>query len=136
MKGIAMPLRLFVAAISFACIAACQGESAGQPTSAASGSSKPGAGAAAPRDAAPSPTAGPSAPLPSEPPEDACGAGKLGRWLNLLPTATVKDKITAAAGERPIRYYRQGDPITMDFSPARLNVEIGADGRIKRFWCG
>lgn len=67
---------------------------------------------------------------------DECGAGKLGRWLNLLPTETIKADIAATVGQRPIRYYRQGDPITMDFSAARLNVELGADGRIKLFRCG
>jgi hypothetical protein len=67
---------------------------------------------------------------------DACGAGKLGRWLNVLPTEDVKREIAATVGERPIRYYTEGDPITMDFNPGRLNAELGADGRIKRFRCG
>lgn len=66
----------------------------------------------------------------------ACGADKLGRWLNVLPTDEVKADIAMTVGERRIRYYAQGDPITMDFSPARLNVELGADGRIKLFRCG
>lgn len=82
---------------------------------------------------------------PDEPPdaaelsqatEDPCGAKRLGRWLNVLPTDTVKAEISAAVGERAIRYYTQGDPITMDFSSSRLNVELGADGRIKQFRCG
>jgi len=67
---------------------------------------------------------------------DACGAGTLGRWLNVLPTDDVKREIAATVGERPIRYYTEGDPITMDFNPGRLNAELGADGRIKRFRCG
>ena len=65
-----------------------------------------------------------------------CGADMLGRWLNVLPTETVKTDIAETVGERPIRYYTQGDSITMDFSPARLNVELGVDGRIKLFRCG
>lgn len=68
--------------------------------------------------------------------DEQCGADKLGRWLNVLPTKTVKTEIAATVGERPIRYYTQGDPITMDFNPARLNVELGVDGRIKVFRCG
>ena len=68
--------------------------------------------------------------------DNQCGADKLDRWLNVLPTDDVKREIAATVGERPIRYYGQGDPITMDFSPARLNVELGADGRIKLFRCG
>jgi hypothetical protein len=68
--------------------------------------------------------------------DEGCGADKLGRWLNALPTGEVKAEIARAVRERPIRYYAQGDPITMDFSPARLNVELGKDGRIKLFRCG
>lgn len=76
----------------------------------------------------------------AEPATDAgdstCGADKLGRWLNVLPTEDMKAEIAAAVGERRIRYYTQGDPITLDFNPARLNVELGEDGRIKLFRCG
>lgn len=82
---------------------------------------------------------GPAATAPAQDAKsdaDACGSAKLGRWLNILPTQTVKDEIVATVGERPVRYYTQGDPITMDFNPARLNVELGKDGRIKLFRCG
>ena len=65
-----------------------------------------------------------------------CGADKLGRWLNVLPTAEVKTQIAANVGQRTIRYIGPGDVVTMDFSPVRLNVELGEDGRIKQFRCG
>ena len=69
--------------------------------------------------------------------DDTCGADKVSeRWLNALPTADAKSAIAKAVGERPVRYYGQGDAITMDFSPQRLNVELGKDGRIKLFRCG
>ncbi len=95
----------------------------------------------------PEPTAAPSQPTetaspsliagPSEAAGDECGAGKVsGRWLNALPTDDAKADIAAKVGDRPIRYYTQGDPITMDFNAARLNVESGPDGRIKLFRCG
>jgi hypothetical protein len=81
--------------------------------------------------------ASPSLAAASEAAGDECGASKVsGRWLNALPTDDVKADIAAKVGDRPIRYYTQGDPITMDFNPARLNVESGADGRIKLFRCG
>ena len=72
----------------------------------------------------------------AEPGADECGAGKLDRWLNVLPTDTVKAEIAATVGDRPIRYYGPDDAITMDYSAERLNAELGADGRIKRFRCG
>ena len=69
--------------------------------------------------------------------EDRCGAAKASeRWLNALPSAEVKAEIATAVGERRIRYYGEGDPITMDFSEERLNVVLGKDGRMKEFRCG
>lgn len=35
-----------------------------------------------------------------------------------------------------IRIIRPGQAVTMDYSPSRLNVEIGADGRVASVHCG
>jgi hypothetical protein len=79
----------------------------------------------------------PQAPPPSPPPGPAsCGADRLGRFIGAEPSAEVRAQIRAEVSDRPIRYYTEGDPITMDYSPSRLNVELGSDGRIKRFRCG
>jgi hypothetical protein len=95
----------------------------------------PPADATATTAVVPSPTATARAEEPAS--GDDCGANLVtARWLNALPTADVKSSIAKAVGERPIRYYGQGDAITMDFSPQRLNVELGNDGRIKLFRCG
>jgi hypothetical protein len=67
---------------------------------------------------------------------DECGAGKLDRWLNVLPTETVKAEIADAVGHSHIRYIAPGDSVTMDFSASRLNVETGEDCRIRLFRCG
>ena len=71
-----------------------------------------------------------------EPDAAACGADKLDRWLNVLPTETVKAEIREAVGHDRIRYIAPGDAVTMDLRPDRLNVETGVDGRIKLFRCG
>ena len=68
--------------------------------------------------------------------DEQCGADKLGRWLNVLPTKTVKTEIAATVGERPIRYYTQGDPITMDFNPLRLTIQLDGSNRVERASCG
>ena len=68
--------------------------------------------------------------------DSGCGADKLDRWLNVLPTDDVKAAISDAVGQRPIRYIAPGDAVTLDFSPSRLNVDLGEDGRIMRFRCG
>jgi hypothetical protein len=72
----------------------------------------------------------------NEPDAITCGADKLDRWLNVLPTETVKDEIADAVGHDRIRYIAPGDVVTMDFRPDRLNVETGENGRIKLFRCG
>lgn len=72
----------------------------------------------------------------NEPEATECGADKLDRWLNVLPTETVKAEIREAVGHDRIRYIAPGDVVTMDFRPDRLNVETGEDGRIKLFRCG
>ena len=124
------------AALLAVSLAACQAEGTGEPAA-------PEATGAAQENAAVSPTTPDRpiaeetrAPASSEADDSGCGADKLDRWLNVLPTEDVKAEIAETVGERPIRYYTQGDPITMDFSPARLNVELGEDGRIKLFRCG
>ena len=71
-----------------------------------------------------------------EPDAADCGVDKLDRWLNVLPTETVKVEIREAVGHDRIRYIAPGDAVTMDLRPDRLNVETGVDGRIKLFRCG
>ena len=102
---------------------------------------QPGEAAASP---APDPRAAPSQPgdaaapaRTSAPPvADECGADKLGRWLNILLTETVRADISEAIGHDRIRYIGPGDAVTLDHRLDRLNVETGTDGRVKRFRCG
>lgn len=79
---------------------------------------------------------GEPAPPPAQPGPDSCGASLVTGWLGTIPTARVRAEISARVGERPIRYYKIGDPVTMDYNAARLNVELGVDGRIQNFRCG
>ncbi|MBO9517402.1 MAG: hypothetical protein J7493_04995 [Porphyrobacter sp.] len=124
-------MRALIAVCLLTSLAACQAENSPSQSEETS----------PPAEAAPSPAA--TTVTPMVPPvaadteaEDKCGAVKLDRWLNVLPTDTVKAEITSAVGERVIRYYGPDDALTMDFSEERLNAELGADGRIKRFHCG
>ena len=70
------------------------------------------------------------------PPEDACGAGKLDRFRGVPASPAVLAEIAAKVGEKNVRTIRPGEAVTMDFRPDRLNVEIGAGGRIERLRCG
>jgi hypothetical protein len=69
-------------------------------------------------------------------PDDTCGAKQMDIFVNGLSATEVRMNIANRAGNRPVRYYTEGDPLTMDHNPQRLNVELGKDTRIKRFWCG
>ena len=131
--GSAVP-RPLLAAVLIASLAACQEETP-SPTATDTATAED----AFVSQAVPPPPEGAatSPPQPADAEDNECGADKVsGRWLNALPSEDVKASIRETVGERPIRYYTQGDPITMDFSPARLNVELGKDGRIKLFRCG
>ncbi len=69
------------------------------------------------------------------PPQDACGAGQLSRFLG-KEVGGVMAEITSAAAGRSIRTIRPGDAVTMDHRPDRLNVELDEQGRIARLRCG
>jgi hypothetical protein len=133
-RSFAMHRPLFAAVFLIASLAACQAEGTEEPaTETTETATEDVVSETVPQQPDGAAT---STPESGEADDNACGADKLDRWLNVLPTDEVKAAISEAVGERPIRYYTQGDPITMDFSPARLNVELGEDGRIKLFRCG
>lgn len=73
--------------------------------------------------------AGPARPPDDDP--DACGAAGL---QPLVGQPLARFDRSAVAG--PLRIYRTGDPLTMDYSPARLNVETDRRGAIVRISCG
>ncbi|MFD0858797.1 I78 family peptidase inhibitor [Roseovarius aquimarinus] len=41
-----------------------------------------------------------------------------------------------SAPDRPLRIIGPDMAMTMDYNPARLNVDIDGQGRITRIWCG
>lgn len=62
---------------------------------------------------------------------ESCGASEL--------QSLVGQDIGVISGIRfsqPLRVYKQGDPVTMDFNPARLNIETGPGDVILRVSCG
>jgi hypothetical protein len=69
-------------------------------------------------------------------PPDTCGLGKVKRFKDMPASPGVLAEIGALVGEANVRAIRPGEAVTMDFRPDRLNVEIGAGGRIERLRCG
>lgn len=74
---------------------------------------------------------------PPPPPsmEPNCGADQLGAYVGQPASDEVIAAITQWRGDKPMRVLRPGQPVTMDYRPDRLNVQIGEDGKIKGFNC-
>jgi hypothetical protein len=88
---------------------------------------------AAPVSTTPAPiTAAPTIPLPPPPPPDSCGAAGL-QWLVGQP----KSKIPVPTDPSRRRVACTTCPVTMDYSPVRLNIFFDADtGIVKEVKCG
>jgi Peptidase inhibitor I78 family len=69
--------------------------------------------------------------MAEEPDRNACGAGGMQDLIG-------QDKSIFAAMTFPVgtRIIEPGMAIIEDYSPTRLNFDIGTDGRISRVWCG
>ena len=71
-----------------------------------------------------------AAPLPDGE-ADTCGAQRYADSIG-----TPHEDHDFAAPDRPLRIIPPMSAITMDHSPARLNVDLDEDGRVVRLWCG
>lgn len=86
----------------------------------------------APASATPSP----STPAPSEPatpaPSDDCGAAERQDWIG-----RARSDLPSAPAGATWRVYETGQPVTMDFSANRLNIEIDPTSqKVVRLSCG
>ena len=82
------------------------------------------------------PTAsGPAEPIPTPIGENTCGAEKLSDWTGKAVTPSARAAIDAASGAKNIRWLTPGMAVTMDYQPARLNVNIDKAGRYTAFHC-
>jgi hypothetical protein len=77
------------------------------------------------------PVVDPGPVTPGLPPDDACGApglqGLIGQDRRVLASMTFPT---------PTRVIEPGMAVTMDYNPARLNIELDDAGRIIRVTCG
>ena len=62
---------------------------------------------------------------------DTCGAAAL-QGLVGQPQSVLQTMRFA----QTVRVIQPGMMVTQDFSPDRLNIGVGPDGRIARVWCG
>ena len=68
---------------------------------------------------------------PRDTTEDACGASA---YQNLVGAPAAAAENASAPG--PVRTFRSGQPITMDYRLDRLNFELDERDRIIRVFCG
>ena len=72
----------------------------------------------------------PAPPAEPEPAPDLCNATAM-QGLVGQPASVLRDMMLRAG----TRVINPGDAVTMDFRPDRMNIEIGADGRIEKIAC-
>ena len=90
--------------------------------------------APAPAQTPPQAAPGTSAPDTSAPPApaDACGAAERQDWVG-----RARSSLPSAPPGAVWRIYETGQPVTMDFSASRLNIEINPDTQtVVRVSCG
>lgn len=72
----------------------------------------------------------PTPPAEPEPAPDLCNAASM-QGLVGQPASVLQDMMLRAG----TRVINPGDAVTMDFRADRMNVEIGANGRIEKIAC-
>lgn len=65
-----------------------------------------------------------------------CSADKPQSAVGRLYTVELGAEVQEASGARTMRAIRPGQAVTMDYRPDRLNVELDANDRINRVYCG
>jgi hypothetical protein len=71
--------------------------------------------------------------VPADPAPDADACGASGLQDIVGQEASV---LAAMLFPQPMRVIRPGDMVTMDFQPGRLNIDVDAQERISRVYCG
>lgn len=85
----------------------------------------------APAEPRPVPPAGPEAPA-TPAPADACGAAERQGWIG-----RARPDLPSAPAGAVWRIHETGQPVTQDFRPERLNIEIDPDSQtVVRLSCG
>ncbi|MCP1337436.1 hypothetical protein [Futiania mangrovi] len=61
----------------------------------------------------------------------------LPEYLRLVPGGMVRQPmLVSELTGRPLRIYTKGEPLSQDYRPERISVELDTDGLILRLWAG
>ena len=69
-------------------------------------------------------------------PSYSCNADAVQDLIGRAPSSEIGADALARSNSRTLRWIRPGDAVTMDYRQDRLNISMGADGRIERINCG
>lgn len=69
-------------------------------------------------------------------PEGPCRNEPLAQFVGQPATADLGARMMAASGAKVLRWVPKGGVITMDFSPARLTVQLDGANRVEAARCG
>ncbi len=78
----------------------------------------------------------PLPPQPSPPYTGQCDAAKAPWAIGKAATAEVVERIRIETGSQVARVIRPGQAVTMDYSAARVNVNVNERDAITRLTCG
>lgn len=86
---------------------------------------------------APTPASGSMEPAPTTatPASNQCEASKASAAIGQQPSAEIVEQARVQAGAEIVRTLRHDQPITKEFRYGRLNLVLGADGRIASINC-
>ena len=78
----------------------------------------------------------PMPPQPSPPYTGQCDASKATWAIGKAATADVVERIRIETGSQVARVIKPGQPVTMDYSTARVNINVNARDAIIGVTCG
>jgi len=81
-------------------------------------------------------TRGPLPPTAPPPPSGSCDARKAEFALGERASQELLDRARVAAGAAAARFIRPNEPITLEFSPARLNLNLNTKDVVESVYCG
>ena len=65
-----------------------------------------------------------------------CSAANLDGLVGKMRSDATEAEAKAGSGATMIRWIRPGDMVTKDFREERLNLDVDAQGKITRAYCG
>ena len=77
-----------------------------------------------------------TSPVASQPAESVCRSEALGQFIGRQASRELGHEMMLASRARVIRWVPLGGAVTMDFSPARLTVQLDGANRVQSANCG